>query len=184
MKRLSESRLQEIITKAVEQGIKAGYEAANKENAAKADKKNKFDAYRATEDRLYSLPILQKRILDSQERLGDLEEYPHLPGRSTDILRFKRAGVRLSEDEIVGGLKQDLKAQIAADQHEIKSVQGALEMVKDDEHYLCLSGRYFSNQSDRQIAQEIPCDESTVWRHRKRLVKGVAVRLYGVAALR
>ena len=102
-----------------------------------------------------------------------------MPRRSKDICRFKKDGVRLSDDEIISALVQDIKAKIAADEYEIQSIQSALEIVKGDAQYRTLSGRYFDNISDAEIAKELGCDESTVWRHRKRLVKKVVVMLYG-----
>lgn len=170
--------MQEVITKAVEQGIKAGYQAAKKEV------KHSFNSYRATEERLYALPVLIVKVSQDKQKLHDLEEYPHLPGRSKDICRFKKDGVRLSDDEIISALVQDIKAKIAADEYEIQAIQSALEIVKGDAQYRTLSGRYFDNISDAEIAKELGCDESTVWRHRKRLVKKVVVMLYGAEAVR
>lgn len=177
MGKTGEDILQEIIQKAVEQGIKAGYQVAKKES------KHKFNAYRATEERLYSLPVLIGKVEKDRERLQELKQDPHLPRRSKDICRFKRAGVRLTDEEIVDALKQDLQAKIAGDEFEIQTVQEALEIVKGDPQYRTLAGRYFDNISDGEIARELKCDESTVWRNRKRLVKRVAVRLYGVEAV-
>ena len=177
MGKTGEDRLQEIIQKAVEQGIKAGYQAAKKEN------KHRFNAYRATEERLYSLPVLIGKVEKDRERLQELEEFGK-PRRSKDICRFKKDGVRLTDEEILDGLVQDMNAKIAADEYEIQTIQEALEIVKDDAHYRTLTGRYFDNISDLKIAKEVGCDESTVWRNRKRLVKRVSVRLYGVEAVR
>ena len=177
MGKTGEDRLQEIIQKAVEQGIKAGYQAAKKEN------KHRFNAYRATEERLYSLPVLIGKVEKDRERLQELKQDPHLPRRSKDICRFKRAGVRLTDEEILDGLVQDLNAKIAGDEFEIQTIQEALEIVKGDAHHRTLTGRYFDNISDLKIAEELGCDESTVWRNRKRLVKRVSVRLYGVEAV-
>ena len=42
----------------------------------------------------------------------------------------------------------------------------------------------FKELTDEEIAGEIHCDATTVWRNRKRLVQRLAVRLYGADALR
>jgi hypothetical protein len=177
LKKLTESQINQMIAKAVDEGIKAGQVQAAKE------KKKGFNAYRATEDRLYALPILVKKIEKDKERLKELEQYPHLPRRSKDICRFQKDGVRLSEEEIVEGLIIDITAGIAADEHEIETVQAALEIVKDDLYYQTLTRRYFDQINDKQIAKEMHCEETTVWRNRSRLVRRVAVALYGAAAL-
>lgn len=181
MKKLTEVQINQMIAKAVEEGIKAGQAQAVKE--AKANKRKGFNAYRATEDRLYALPILAKKIETDQERLKELEQETHLPRRSKDICRFQKDGVRLSEEEIIEGLITDITAGIAADEHEIETVQTALEIVKDDLYYQTLTCRYFEQVNDKQIAKEMHCEETTVWRNRSRLVRRVAVALYGAAAL-
>ena len=38
--------------------------------------------------------------------------------------------------------------------------------------------------NDEEIAEKIHCDPTTVWRNRKRLIQRLAVRLYGVDAVK
>ena len=93
----------------------------------------------------------------------------------------------------------DMEATIAADRYEIETpdrgerplhglnlmdMEGALATVRDDPYYRALSGKYLDDVDDRDIAEALECDTSTVWRHRKRLVQRVAVWLYGAEALR
>ena len=75
-------------------------------------------------------------------------------------------------------------AGIAADRYEIETMERALATVRDDPYYRALSGKYLDDVDDRDIAEALECDTSTVWRHRKRLVQRVAVWLYGAEALR
>ena len=49
---------------------------------------------------------------------------------------------------------------------------------------LAVDGKYIQRMNDEDIAEKIHCDPSTVWRNRKRLVQRVAVRLYGVDAVK
>ena len=168
------------IAEAVKAGIKAGLEKAKKDEQAK------FDAYRSTEERLYALPTLIEKVKKDTERLQDLEQYPELPRRSKDIILgpFNKSGIRLSESEIVGALKQDIEAHTAADQREIDTLHTALALVRDDKHYRALEGRYFEGKHDKELAAELGCDTTTIYRSRSRMVKKIAVRLYGVDALR
>ena len=78
----------------------------------------------------------------------------------------------------------DMEAGIAADQYELDNIEKALAGIADDEYYLTVSGRYLQGLSNEQIAERIPCEISTVWRNRKRLVQQLAVLLYGAAAVR
>lgn len=162
-----------IIQKAVQAGLAAGRAQAERAPS---------DAYKATERRLYALPVLIKKVEDARQRLAELEQ-TGVPKRSKDIIRFARPGVRLSPDEILDVLKAEIRASIAADEHEIETIKKALKNIEGDPYYLAVNGRYFEGISDEEIAKQIPCDERTVRRHRSRLVKIVAVWLYGAEAV-
>ena len=64
-----------------------------------------------------------------------------------------------------------MQATIAADEHEINTMERALEVIQDDAYYQTVVGRYIDNLPDEDVAKLIPCDTSTVWRNRKRLVQ-------------
>ncbi len=162
-----------IIQKAVQAGLAAG--RAQAERAPN-------DAYKATERRLYALPVLIRKVEDAKERLKELEQYG-APEKSKDIIRFSRSGRRLSPAEILEAIITDIKASIAADEHEIETIKKALKNIEGDPYYLAVKGRYFEGLSDEEIAKQIPCDERTVRRHRSRLVRIVAVWLYGAEAV-
>lgn len=165
--------IEAIIKKAVEEGIDAGRKQAERAPA---------DAYRATERRLYALPVLAKKVEDTKERLKELRERG-APARSKDVIRFQRFGVIMTPAEILDGMIADIESTIAADEHEIETVNTALEQIKDDEYFLAVKGRYIDQVSDAEIAKQIPCDERTVRRHRGRLVRVVAIWLYGAEAV-
>ncbi len=163
-------KIEEIIQKAVEAGrIQA-------ERTAR-------DAFKATEKRLYALPILKQKIADDKERLADLKQYG-TPERSKSIVRFTRSGARLSPDEMLEAVVRDITATIASDEYEVETVEKALGTISGDYYYLTVTGRYVDNLTDEEVADKIPCDTTTVWRNRKRLVQRLAVRLYGADALK
>jgi hypothetical protein len=87
--------------------------------------------------------------------------------------------VRLTPEEILEGLVADLKASIAADENEIETIKMALKNIDRDPYYPAVKGRYFEDISDEEIAINIPCDTRTVRRHRGRLVRVIAIWLYG-----
>jgi DNA-binding NarL/FixJ family response regulator len=165
--------IEKIIQRAVEEGIKAGRKEAERVL---------MDAYQATERRLYALPTLIKKVQDAKERLKELEEYG-LHEKSKDIIRFRRSGQRLSNEEILEALVMDIKASIAADETEIETLKKALAQIENDSYYVTVKGRYFEGLSDEEIAKQIPCNERTVRRHRSRLVRVVAIWLYGAEAV-
>ena len=165
--------IEKIIKKAVEAGIKAGRVQAER---------TPDNSYKSTERRLYALPVLIKKVKDTRQRLVELEQ-DGVPQRSKDVIRFARSGVRISPEEILDALIIDLKASIAADEHEIETIKKALKNIEGDEYYLAVKGRYIEGLSDEEIAKQISCDERTVRRHRGRLVRVVAVWLYGAEAV-
>ena len=141
------------------------------------------DAFKATEKRLYALPVLRLKIEDDKERLEEVRKYGPR-SRSKSITRFQKSGVRLSPEEILEAVIIDLEATIAADEYEVETLERALKNVERDTYYKTVTGRYIEDLSDEQVAAEIPCDTSTVWRNRKRLVQRVAVWLYGADAVK
>ena len=162
-----------IIKKAVNEGINAGRREAEKKP---------LNAYKETERRLYALPDIIEKVKRDTAYLEDLQTHG-LPRRSADIIRFKKSGVRVSDDEIIDALIQDMQARIAADEYEIQVMEEAMAPLKDDPYFLAVSGRYFDRMSDEEIAAKIPCAERTVRRNRGILVRRIAVRLYGAGAL-
>ena len=169
-KTVEQNSVEEIIRRAVE----AGRQSA--ERSAK-------DAFKATERRLYGLPTLELKYRDDLEKLAELKAYGPRE-RDKSITRFFKTGVRLTKEEIWEAVLMDMEATIAADRYEIETLERALATVRDDPYYRALSGKYLDDVDDRDIAEALECDTSTVWRHRKRLVQRVAVWLYGAEALR
>ena len=165
--------IEAIIQRAVKEALAAGRAEAERAPG---------DAYRATERRLYALPTLVKKVEDARERLVELLQ-TGAPERSKDVARFTRTGVRLSASEILEALENDIKADIAADEHEITVIKKALENIDGDPYYPVVKGRYFKGISDEEIAKEIYCDIRTVRRHRSRLVQVLAIWFYGADAV-
>lgn len=141
------------------------------------------DAFKATERRLYALPTLRQKLEDNRERLEEIKTYGPRQ-RSRSITRFVKSGVRLTPEEIFAAVVMDMEATIAADEYEVEAMERALSTIADDEYYRTVTGRYIDNLPDEKVAEEIPCDTSTVWRNRKRLVQRLAVWLYGAEAVK
>ena len=139
------------------------------------------DAFKATEKRLYALPVLRVKIRDDKERLAEIRAYGPR-SRSKSITRFCKSGARLTPDEIVEAIVTDMEATIAADEYEGETIERALEIISGDAYIKTVTGRYIDNLPDEEVAEAISCDTSTVWRNRKRLVQRLAVRLYGADA--
>lgn len=143
------------------------------------------DAYKMTERRLYAYPVLKDRLDDESVTLKRLvdEGVPDIILHSADIVRFQRSGRRLSDEELYDAQLLDLKSRIASKEHEIREIDGALGQVKSDYYYRAVTLKYFNAVHDDEVADLLKCDPSTARRNRARLVRRMAVWLYGPEAI-
>ena len=148
-----------------------------------ASERSTKDAYRATERRLYALPDIRAKLEDDRETLTEVKEHG-VRSRSHSVTRFLKAGVRLTPEEALSAVVMNLEAEIAASEYEIGIMERALAVIADDEYYATVTGKYIDRLPDEEIAERIPCDPTTVWRNRRRLVQRLSVRLYGVEAVK
>jgi len=140
------------------------------------------DSFKATEKRLYAYPVIKEKIEHDKEML---ERYKagDKPAKSKSVVRFLKNGVRLSADEILDVLIQDITAKIAANEYEIEIIDRAMEVIADDPYANVITSMYFEGKSAEEISEEEDCDRSTIFRQKSRLVQRIATFLYGVSAL-
>lgn len=163
-----------VINEAVERAVAAT-------RVAQAD--NAKSLYKQTERRLYALPHLIDKAEEDNARLSEMRESGSIQGKSKSIVRFSAGGLRADPEEMYEAVMNDLQARMAADQQEIETVQKALKSIERDAYYPTVPARYFDGHPDWKAAEELHCDDSTVRRNRARLVRIVAIRLYGVIAV-
>ncbi|MPM95975.1 hypothetical protein SDC9_143131 [bioreactor metagenome] len=173
-------KVEKQINLIIEQAVGRAFEAGRM-SVGQAQK----EAYKMTERRLYAMPVIRKKLQEEMEDLNRLREEnaPDIVCHSTDIIRFRRSGVRLSDEDLLEVQILDFNARIAAKQHEIKEIERALEQIERDPYYPSVQMKYFNNISDEEVAGFLSCDASTVRRNRSRLVRSIAVWLYGPTAI-
>ena len=140
------------------------------------------DAYKATENRLYAYPVIKLKIESDRERAQEIMR-DGAPARSNSIVRFQRSGIRLDGEQIAEVLVSDINAQIAANECERETIEKALSIVKSDPYSDIIRHKYFDGMKDDEIAETMHCDPSTVRRNKSRIVKRLAVFLYGARAV-
>ena len=91
-----------------------------------------------------------------------------------------RPGMRLDPEEVHTMQLAMLRGRLAADERELKRMNIALSFISDDPYYLTVEARYLRGVGDYDIAERLNCDPSTVRRNRIRLVRMLALRLYGM----
>lgn len=164
------------VDKAVERALFSGY--------IQWEKSTK-DIYAQTEQRLYAYPVLIDKLELDTEQLAEYKKGKKRDrSKSVHIARHNTTGNRLDPDEILDALIQDLTAEIAKTKHEINIIELALKKIEDDQYYSVIYGRFVEGRTDADIAEnDAHCDDSTVRRNRGRLVRRIAVFLYGPEAV-
>jgi len=169
----AQTHIRAIIDEAVSKAIEAGRLQAS----AMAD-----DAYKATERRLYALTTLEKKVRSEKKKLADIESQGPSE-RSKSLIRLRKTGYRVDPETLFAALIQDIKARIAADEYEIETVVSAMESFSDDPYYPAVVGKYIHHYDDEDIAVELDCGTTQVWKNRTRIVRDIAIMLYGVLAV-
>ena len=160
----------------IEEAVKKAVSAMYAERDSRPD-----NCYKQTIKRIRALPILQERVEDYRARLG--ENGNLMPGKSKSIVRFSASGVRADPEEMLEAVRKTTEAHLAADQEEIDIVTAAITCVQEDFYYPTVYDGLVQHKSDAELAEQLYCDESTVRRNRSRLIRIIAIRLYGVEAI-
>ncbi len=172
----------DVLTKKELAIVHASVRSLMKEEKGAADAATIKDAFKATERRLYALPILEKKIKNDKGRLLELQQQG--PGeRTTSIVRFQRTGYRADPEQMLDAVIQDLESKIAADEYEAGTVRRAMEAFVDNYYYPTVTGRYIDRWADEDIAEDLNCSTVTVWKRRNIIVKDISVMLYGSDAI-
>jgi hypothetical protein len=76
---------------------------------------------------------------------------------------------------------QDLEASIFSTEYEIDLIKRPLALISGDPYYFAVQGKYMEGLTDEEIARQMDCEATTVWRNRKRLVQRIAVYFFGLS---
>jgi len=139
--------------------------------------------FQLTEQRLYAYADLQENIKKYNRDIKDLEH--ESPGRSKSIAFFRAngTGLKQSDDEIQESRIKLVELKIYRDQTEIDEITYAVESVRADKYHEIIQLKYFEGKTDEAIAEALNCDPSTVRRNKNRLIRRIAVKLYGAQAI-
>ena len=153
---------------------------------AKKGKKERWlperTAFKCTEKRLSQLGMVQRRLEDERSDYCELKELGVEALRSHDasFVSLISPGMRLDPMEAHAVQMQRLEKRISADGREIKKMRSALKDIENDPYYAVLELYYEHGMKDEAIGEKMGYDRSTIARHRSRLVRLLACRLYGV----
>lgn len=118
------------------------------------------DVYKATEKRLYAYPVIKAKIESDRELLhrylgGDK------PSKSNWFVRFQKNGTRLSDDEILETLIQDVRAKIAA--NGVYSSRGHTSRLHRENALDSLRSCRVFSQAHRRNSPQAPVNSGKTW---------------------
>lgn len=143
------------------------------------------DCYKATEARLWAYPTLKDNIIEYARDIRDLER-EHITEKSKDITCWGGAGSRLSPEEKQQARIIAVQVKLERDKAEIAKIDRALDRLEASECDLAsvfIRQVYFKRCPLEDIALIEGCSLSTIQRRRTRLVRQLALILYGAEAL-
>jgi len=170
------------INKFIKRAAKEAALEAVKSALAVVKPAGKGNCYKQTEARLYAYPTLLENIKRYRLDIEDLKR-EKITEKSKDITSFSVDGIRLTPEERQAGKILAVEIKLQRDKKEVDEINAALKAIEGDEYYSVVAMKYFQKASDEKIAGQIPCAERTVRYNRSRLIKQMALRLYGAEAL-
>lgn len=151
-------------------------------NALRNTKDAKNDCFKKTEEQLYAYMSLKDNVEKYQQNIEDIKAEG--VGRSSkDIVFYSTGGSRLTDDEIIAGRILAEQRKIYRDQRAIDEISDGLKSIESDTYSAIIKYKYFQRKSDDEIGELVGCDARTVRRNKNRLVKNIAIKLYGADAL-
>lgn len=153
--------------------------------AACNERSKPADCYKTTEARLWAYPTLKANLEEYEADIRDLKR-EHITEKSKDITCWGGAGSRLSPEEKQQARIIAVQVKLERDKAEIAKIDRALDRLEASEGdaavYL-IRQVYFLHFSLDDIAEREGVSLSTIQRRRTRLVRQLALILYGAEAL-
>lgn len=143
------------------------------------------DCYKATEARLWAYPTLKANLDEYEADIRDLKR-EHITEKSKDITCWGGASSRLSPEEKQQARIIAVQVKLERDKAEIAKIDRALDRLvasEGDAAAYFIRQVYFLHLSLDDIAERDGVSLSTIQRRRTRLVRQLALILYGAEAL-
>ena len=143
------------------------------------------DLAKLTKKRLYAYPQLKGNIERYKLDIEDIRQETF--GKSKSIVIFQRNSgdnaEKLTIEEQRAAKIRLIEQKIERDEAEIKEMDAALAQIESDPYYRIIEMRFFQKMNRDEIAEEFPCDPTTVSRQLGRLLDTLNISLYGADAL-
>lgn len=153
--------------------------------AACNDRAKPADCYKATEARLWAYSTLKDNMIEYAKDIQDLER-EHITEKSKDITCWGGAGSRLSPEEKQQARIIAVQVKLERDKTELHKINRALDRLEASEGEPAVDlirQVYFFRRNLEDVAVLEGVSLSTIQRRRTRLVRQLALILYGAEAL-
>ena len=153
---------------------------------ALSEKPKPADCYKATEARLYAYPVLMENIKRYKLDIRDLKREKNTE-KSKDITCWGGAsGVRLTPEERQAAKIMAVEIKLEKDTAEVSCINKALlrlERMNNEDDVQFVKRLYFQGLEIAGLAEFMDTSPATLQRRRTRLVRQLALMLYGAEAL-
>lgn len=154
--------------------------------AACKERQKPQDCYKATEARLYAYPVLLENIKRYKLDIRDLKREKNTE-KSKDITCWGGAsGVRLTPEEKQAAKIMAVEVKLEKDTAEVNCINKALlrlERMNNEDDVQFVKRLYFQGLELAGLAEFMDTSLATLQRRRTRLVRQLALMLYGAEAL-
>lgn len=144
--------------------------------------KNPKSSFKSTEKMLYSLNVLPeaiKLIKDEIKQLEEeLEDIPRPTAKSNTLVLNERESTYVYGNETLQTRISELKQIVVKANSQIRIVNQALNMIKNDKYYNIIPMYYFDNITIEKIAEECDWAVGTVSKHKKRLMNELKIYIF------
>jgi DNA-directed RNA polymerase specialized sigma subunit len=166
------TEVQLYITSAIKRTVKETIDEIFKAQESAA----KRNCFKEVERMLYSMPALEEKVRQDEEDLQ--KEVLEPTGKSKSIVRFSPGcgGGAMDLDEYTASRK----ASMIRTKVEVDRIRKALENISGWDYYMIIPMKYFQGSTLDEIAFEINLDKANVCRHKNRMIRQLAVLLFGV----
>ncbi|MCT4593162.1 MAG: sigma-70 family RNA polymerase sigma factor [Anaeromicrobium sp.] len=144
-------------------------------------KSDSLTYFQKTEKLLYSYPDLLQAIKQKEEDIKYIESYG--VGETSKSVVLYTTGGGGSEQEKYVEIIEGYKASRERTKRLTEKIERAIDEIKEDKYYCIIEKKYFTKLTREEMEEVLNISESTIRRHRNRLINRLKVILFGADAL-
>ena len=138
-------------------------------------------AYQKTEALLYNYNNFKKVILEKERRIAEIRKYG-LPKTSGSIMEFKGGGgtvqgIVLPDEEIESAV-HTIRASVDSIVQVVALIDNTIAELRDDPYKDIIKMLYMDSMTQEDVSVVYGCSQMNISKHKTRLVREMALRLF------